>query len=101
MMTDKVSQAHRDARSLNITGRRNCVGAQEKIPHYYLGYWIDGSRSMQYKRNYRPHEFLRGGGWTAHDETAAGSEGGGVEFIEKKFLLAFGITAGGIGGRKV
>lgn len=43
---------------------------KKKIPHYYLGYWIDGSRSMQYKRNYRPHEFLRGGVWTAPHETA-------------------------------
>lgn len=33
------------------------------VPHYYLGYWIEGARTMQYKANYRPHELLRAGRW--------------------------------------
>lgn len=33
------------------------------IPHYYLGYWIEGAATMQYKANYRPHELLRDGEW--------------------------------------
>lgn len=33
------------------------------VPHYYLGYWIEGAKTMQYKANYRPHELLRAGRW--------------------------------------
>jgi leucyl-tRNA---protein transferase len=32
-------------------------------PHYYLGYWIDGCKTMQYKANYQPHEMLIDGIW--------------------------------------
>jgi leucyl-tRNA---protein transferase len=28
------------------------------IPHYYLGYWIDGCETMQYKSDFRPAELL-------------------------------------------
>jgi arginine-tRNA-protein transferase len=28
------------------------------IPHYYLGYWIDGCDTMQYKNRFRPYELL-------------------------------------------
>lgn len=31
---------------------------QNSIPHYYLGYWIDGCGTMHYKADYRPHEVL-------------------------------------------
>ena len=31
---------------------------RQLIRHYYLGYWIDGCRSMEYKVNYRPNEVL-------------------------------------------
>lgn len=33
------------------------------VPHYYLGYWIEGAETMHYKANYRPHELLRDGQW--------------------------------------
>lgn len=33
------------------------------VPHYYLGYWIEGAKTMHYKANYRPHELLRAGRW--------------------------------------
>ena len=36
---------------------------QAGVPHYYLGYWVEGSRTMHYKANYRPHELLRDGVW--------------------------------------
>lgn len=28
------------------------------ISYYYLGYWVEGCRTMQYKADYRPHEIL-------------------------------------------
>lgn len=28
------------------------------LTHQYLGYWVAGSRSMDYKAQYRPHEIL-------------------------------------------
>ncbi len=33
------------------------------VPHYYLGYWVQGARTMAYKADYRPHEVLRDGRW--------------------------------------
>ncbi len=38
------------------------------VPWYYLGYWVEGSRSMHYKADYRPHEVLRSGQWQRVDE---------------------------------
>ena len=35
------------------------------IPHYYLGYWVEGAETMHYKANYRPHEQLGDGVWRA------------------------------------
>jgi leucyl-tRNA---protein transferase len=36
---------------------------QLAVPHYYLGYWIAGAKTMAYKANYRPHELLRNRRW--------------------------------------
>jgi arginine-tRNA-protein transferase len=33
------------------------------VPFYYLGYWIEGAKTMHYKANYGPHELLRDGRW--------------------------------------
>ena len=39
---------------------------REKIPHYYLGYWIKGAPTMEYKANFRPNELLNTDGiWRA------------------------------------
>jgi arginine-tRNA-protein transferase len=32
------------------------------IPHYYLGYWVQGAPTMQYKMNFHPNELLCGDG---------------------------------------
>ena len=42
------------------------------VPYYYLGYWIDGCRTMAYKANYHPHEVLGPNGWTLVEEPERG-----------------------------
>ncbi|MFZ5618481.1 MAG: arginyltransferase [Pseudomonadota bacterium] len=34
------------------------------LPYVYLGYWVDGSDKMDYKKAYQPLERLTAGGWT-------------------------------------
>ena len=34
------------------------------LPYVYLGYWVDGSQKMDYKRSFGPLERLTAGGWT-------------------------------------
>jgi arginine-tRNA-protein transferase len=34
------------------------------VPYLYLGYWINGSPKMSYKRRFQPQEHLTGNGWT-------------------------------------
>ena len=33
------------------------------LPYVYLGYWVDGSRKMDYKRRYKPQQHLGPDGW--------------------------------------
>ena len=33
------------------------------VPHYYLGFWVEGAATMDYKAAYRPHELLVDGVW--------------------------------------
>ncbi len=35
----------------------------EKLPHLYLGYWVDGSPKMSYKARFQPCEILGPHGW--------------------------------------
>jgi arginine-tRNA-protein transferase len=37
------------------------------LPYVYLGYWVDGSRKMAYKRRFRPQEHLGPRGWVRVD----------------------------------
>ena len=44
------------------------------IPYYYLGYFIDGCATMQYKADYRPNEFLCGDGvWRKNENVSSGN----------------------------
>jgi arginine-tRNA-protein transferase len=43
---------------------------QMNLSHLYLGYWIEQSRKMSYKANFRPIERLVQGRWEAMSETA-------------------------------
>jgi arginine-tRNA-protein transferase len=33
------------------------------LPYLYLGYWVEGSRKMDYKARFRPQERLMPQGW--------------------------------------
>ena len=35
----------------------------KQVPYLYLGYWINGSPKMSYKRRFQPQEQLTGNGW--------------------------------------
>ena len=37
------------------------------LPYVYLGYWVEGSRKMGYKRRFRPQEHLAPRGWVRVD----------------------------------
>ena len=39
------------------------LARQWRVPHYYMGYWVDGCSKMDYKANFRPHEILVEGEW--------------------------------------
>jgi arginine-tRNA-protein transferase len=39
------------------------------LPHVYLGYWVAGSRKMDYKRRFKPLEYLDAHGWTRQEPT--------------------------------
>ncbi len=39
-----------------------------EVPHYYLGYWVAGAPTMDYKADYRPHEVLIDGQWVRRDK---------------------------------
>lgn len=44
------------------------------LPHVYLGYWVKGSRKMEYKTRYRPQEHLLHSGWERYEDTKEAAE---------------------------
>ena len=48
---------------------------RQGLPYVYLGYWIEGSKKMDYKSRYLPQQRLAASGWLRVDgEGMAGSE---------------------------
>jgi leucyl-tRNA---protein transferase len=40
------------------------------LPHVYLGYWVNGSRKMNYKVRFKPQEHLGPKGWERYEHEA-------------------------------
>lgn len=55
-----------DARSLGTYMILDHIALARELalPYVYLGYWVDGSPKMDYKRSYQPIERLTANGWT-------------------------------------
>lgn len=47
------------------------VARLARLDHVYLGYWVEGSRKMDYKRRFRPLEALHGMQWLTLDTALA------------------------------
>jgi arginine-tRNA-protein transferase len=56
-------ERHRSLGTFNVLSMIN--SAKERgLPHVYLGYYVEGCRSLEYKGRFRPNEVPRpGGGW--------------------------------------
>ena len=54
-----------DARSLGTLMVLDHIERTRKLglPYLYLGYWVNGSRKMQYKSKFQPQEQLGISGW--------------------------------------
>jgi arginine-tRNA-protein transferase len=47
------------------------LARQMKLPYLYLGYWVKGSKKMDYKAQYDPLEVFSGGTWSSLKEKSS------------------------------
>jgi leucyl-tRNA---protein transferase len=52
------------------------VARERHLAHVYLGYYVKGCRSLEYKARFKPNEVLREGRWEAFDERATTERAG-------------------------
>lgn len=50
--------------TLNIL-RLISTARERGLPHVYLGYYVEGCRSLEYKARFKPHDVFIDGGWTS------------------------------------
>ncbi|MGB0412165.1 MAG: arginyltransferase [Pikeienuella sp.] len=46
------------------------IAREANLPNLYLGYWVPGSRKMDYKARFTPFEYFRGGEWNRCEDPA-------------------------------
>lgn len=56
------AERHRSPGVFNVLSVIRAAAAQN-LPHVYLGFYVNGCRSLDYKAKYRPNEVLAGGEW--------------------------------------
>lgn len=56
-------ERHRSLGTFNVLSIVNAARAAP-LPYVYLGYYVEGCRSLEYKARFRPHERLEHGRWT-------------------------------------
>lgn len=55
------AERHRSLGTFNILAM--IASARERqLPHVYLGFYVEGCRSLEYKKRFRPNEVLKDGG---------------------------------------
>jgi arginine-tRNA-protein transferase len=63
-------ERHRSLGTYNVLSILASARARN-LPHVYLGYYVAGCRSLEYKARFRPNEVLTGGGtWARFDRPA-------------------------------
>jgi leucyl-tRNA---protein transferase len=58
------AERHRSLGTFNILSLIEAA-RQRGLPHVYLGYYVEGCRSLEYKARFRPNEVLRDGRWVS------------------------------------
>jgi len=59
-------ESHRSIGVFSVLAEINLT-RQWGVAYFYMGYWVEGSKTMDYKANYRPHELLIDGQWRRVD----------------------------------